>query len=476
MYQKYIKHTFLLLLVFSISTIGFSQKKWSLSECIDYAILNNIQIKQTEVNQELEKANLTQSVADILPNLNGFASHTYNYGRTIDPFTNQFATNTVQANNFALSSSLVLFSGLQKKNTINQNKFNLKVSEFRLEKMKDDVKLNIATAYIQILFNKELLKIAEKQKEIVNTQLDRTKILVNNGALATNDLLDVEAQFANEELQMVNIENQLMLSLLRLQQLLNMNFDANFDIEIPEIEITEQAILAESINNIYLQSEKIRPEIKAAEYNVLSSEKNISRAKGLYSPRLNLNASIGTGYSGLRKENLGLPQIAGYDTVGITTGADFVLLPNYAFDSRIIPFNKQLQDNINQSLGFNLTIPIFNNLTTKTQVTRAKISRENAQLELEQSKRDLINNISQAHADAVASYKKYQATQKSLSAFQTAFEFAKKRFDVGAANAYDFTLAQNRLANAESDLLQAKFDYVFKVKILEFYKGNSLNF
>lgn len=474
--MKLTKNLFLFFIAIISSLSTSAQKQWSLKDCIDYALINNIQVKQTELNQDIEKANLDQSFADVLPSLNGFASHTYNKGRTIDPFTNTFATNTVQANNFALSSSMSLFTGLQKKNTIDQNKLNLKTSIFRLEKMKDDIRLNIASIYLQILFNHELLKIAEKQKEISATQLERTESLFKNGALAKNDLLDIEAQLANDELQLVNIENQLMLSYLNLQQALNMQYDPNFLVEIPEIILPTEAVVAEPVNNIYAQAEKIRPEIKAAETNLMSNEKNIAIARGLYSPRLVVNAGIGTGYSGLRRENLGQPSIAGYDTVGITTGADFVLLPNFDFDTRIIPFERQLRDNFNQSIGFNLTIPLFNNLSNKTQVTRAKISRENAQLELEQTRIDLMNNITQAHADARASLKKYHATKRSLSAFETAFNFTKKRFDVGASNAFDFTIAQNRLANAESDLLQAKYDYIFKVKILEFYTGKSLNF
>ena len=466
-----------LLLVSTIVSFNISaQEAWSLKRCIEYALENNIQIKQNILNTELSKDNLQLSMAGSLPSINGYASHNYNFGRTIDPFTNEFATNQVQSNSFGLSSSVILFNGFQNLNTIRKNQINYQASKYDVDKMRNDISLAIANAYLQILFNEELAGIAANQVIISKQQVERVIKIVKVGSLAQGSLLDMEAQLAGEELLLVNSLNQLELSYLNLVQLLDLPAKENFMIEKPELAFPGETMLASTPGQVYLSALSSQPEIKSAELRVISSQKELSIARGGLSPRLTFNASYGTGYSGLRKEPIGAPVLSGYDTIGITSELDYVLVPNYVLDYKVTSFNDQFRDNLNQSFGFNLTVPIFNGLANKTAISRAKIAMQNAEYELELNKRQLEKTIQQSYADAGAALKNYQATLRSVDALKESFKYTEQRFNVGMLNTFDYNNAKNKLIKSESDMLQAKYEYIFKTKVLDFYQGKPLTF
>lgn len=483
--MKKITRIILSAVLLAAAQYGFAQqsnapqgKAWTLQECIDYALKNNIQIKQNELNAELSKEVLTQSEVSVLPTLNGNISHNYNFGRTIDPFTNEFATDRVLSQNFSLSSSVTIFNGLQHYNTIQENKYSYFASKYDVDKTKNDISISVATAYLQVLFSQELVEIAKNQADITASQVDRTKKLVDAGSLAKGSLLDIQAQLATEELNLANAQNQLDLAYLSLTQLLELPSPEGFTIVKPEINVAPESSMINGPNQIFSTALTVQPEIKSAEFRTRSSQKSLAVARGGLSPRITFSGSIGTGYSGAAKTLTSYPQFTGgYDTTAITTGGDYVISPEYSQAVyTTTPFHDQVSDNFNQSFGVFVQIPLFNGFQTKTSISRAKITLASTQLTLELTKNQLQKNIQQAYADANAALKKYIATQKAVDAMEESFKYMQQKYDVGMVNAIDYNTSKNNLTKAKSDLLQAKYDYVFKTKVLDFYQGKPLSF
>jgi outer membrane protein len=471
--KKILSFIFIILTAFSL----VAQKQWTLKECIDYALEHNIQIKQNYLNLQLSKGNLLQSKMALLPNINGSASQVYNYGKTIDMFTNTFATEKVQSNNFYISSGITLFNGFQLLNSIKQNQYETMAAAYDLNKFENDISLSIATAYLQILYNQELLEIAKNQLLITKQQVERTKKLVDAGTLAKGSLFTIQAQEASEELQVVNAENQLDLSLLTLIQLIDLESPKDFAIEKPNIEIAPDISFLSEPFTIYEKSLTILPEIKSAELKVKSAYTGLSLARGRYSPNLSLRGSIGTGYSGASNRFTGF-SVMGEDIIGYTSEPIPVpvVAPHIVSTYEKIPFNDQINDNVNKSIGVYLTIPIFNNFQVKNSINASKINLKNAEYNLDLTKNNLNKSIYQAYADAKAALKRYYATLKAVEAMEESFKYTQQKFDVGLVTSLDYNDAKNKLVKAKSDLLQAKYEYIFRIKILDFYQGKPISF
>lgn len=449
----------------------------SLEACIDYALKNNIQIKQSELNTELSQVALTQSEANILPSLNGNVSHSYNTGRTIDRFTNQFATQQVLSQNLSLSSDVTIFNGLQNYNTIQQNKFTLLANRYDIEKIRNDVSLNIASAYLQVLFAGETVDNVRNQLSITNAQVERTQKLVDAGASAKGTLLDIQAQLASEELNLTNAQNQLDIAYLSLAQLLNLPSPEGLSIVKPLLEITgNETLLSATPSQIYASAISNLPEIKSADLKVKSASKAVDVAWGSLSPRLSFSAAYGTGYSGLSKQVVSLPQYAGYAPNGsFTSGGDTVYSPLFSNPvTEKVPFLDQYKSNVNKSFGFFLTVPIFNRFQTRTAIDRARIQKLSAELTAESTKLQVQKNVQQAYADANAGFKKFKASQKTVDAMKESFKYVEQKFTVGMLNTNEYNDSKNKLIKAQNDLLQAKYEYVFKTKVLDFYQGKPL--
>ncbi len=438
-------------------TTLLAQKEWSLEECINYAYENNIEIKKSIINVESASTTLLQSKLELLPNLNGSTSQSYNWGRHINNAgSNLYVTEQTDQTNFGLNSDLTLFNGLQQINTIRKNQFDYLATKYNSDKIRNDMSLNVAAGYLQILFNIELVKNAERQVETSKDQIDRTKKQVEAGAVARGSLYDIQAQGASEEANLVTAQNKLMLAYLDLMQLLDLEANEDFDIEKPDLEIvgTPNLLPAELIYN---KSVTLMPEIKSAEYSVLSAERSLAIAKGMRSPRLSVSGSISTIYSRQIKEVLGVDTI----TKSIIYGDP------YSFD-------KQFKDNRNGSVYFGLSIPIFNGHQVTANINQSKMYQETVNLTLQSEKLRLRKNIESAYADATAAYQTYLARKKSVDAFNEAFKYTEEKFNVGMVNSTDYNVSKIQLANAESDLAASKFDYIFKTKILDFYLGKSL--
>ncbi len=469
--NKFVFFRFMLFLGGSVIAFALQgQELWTLESCVQHALENNIQIKQQQLGVEMASENLLQSQANRFPNLNANASHGYNFGRTIDQFTNEFATERVQFNNFNIGSGMTLFGGFQVHNSIQQSSMELEASRYDVETMENDISLAVASAYLQILFSMELLEIARNQLDITQQQVDRTARLVDAGTLPMGSLFTVQAQLAGEEVQVVNAGNQLDIAYLNLAQLLDLDNPEELRIVVPDITILPGDDLAFSPMQVFNSAVQTQPQVKAADFRVASAEKGLQIARGGRSPMLSIRGSYGTGFSGASREVIdvipGEPQQIGETATGVP-----VFAPSFEYDTRMKPFRDQLSDNLNRSIGLYLTIPIFNNFQTRTAIGRSRISLENAKLSHQLVRDQLFKTIQQAHADAQAALKRYLASEKNVEALEESFRYTEQRFNVGLLNVLEYNDAKNRLTNAQSEMLQSKYDYVFREKILDFYTG-----
>jgi outer membrane protein len=437
----------ILLMMFYSSS--FAQKVWSLEDCIMYAFENNISIKQQILTTEYNENLLNQSKVALAPNLNAGANHGFSFGRALDQTTYEFKENqTIMSNNVNLTSSVTLFNGLQQRNTIQQNEFNLLASQKDLDKLKNDIALFLASGYLQILFNRELLQVAINQHELTLQQVERTAKLVEAGSLARGSLLEIQAQASTEELNVITAQNQLDISYLNLTQMLDLDSVGDFEIEIPEFGDVARAPINITVGMVYNDALRVLPQVASAEYQLQSAYEGLSIAQGMRSPDLFLNAQWGTGFSDARQK------------FNLSTG-----------EFEDVPFWEQMNGNQSTTLSLGLNIPIFNRWMVSTNISNARLSVINSELSLETTKMDLYKSIQQAYADATAARKKYLATEEALISMEESFKYTEEKFEVGLVNTVDYNTEKNRLTTTQSDLLQAKYDYIFKMKILDFYRG-----
>jgi len=456
------------------STSLKAQTLWSLQDCINYAFEHNLDIKKQVLAVETNKANLNQSKLNTLPSVNAGASTVNNWGRTIDRYTNEFATERVRSDNLYIQGSMTLFSGLQKVNVVKRNKLTLEHSQFFLDNLMDDISLTVAGYYLDILFNRELLMIAREQQDVTNQQVKRMEKLVEAGTLARGDLLNIQAQAALEELQVVESENRLEISFLSLMQLIDFPVNDEFDVQVPRLRSVEAPSIDITSDEIYLYALDNRPEVRLAELSVEIARRDISLARGQVSPTLSLSGSWGSGYSGLNQ--VGMNPITYPAQIGYTESGEPVYTPITEYqDYQVKDWGDQLNDNNNRTVGFYLNIPIFNGWQVRNNITRAKILTETAEYDLQHTKNNLRKVVEQAYADALAALKRYGATLKQVEAQSEAFKYAEQKFDVGMINSVEYNEIKKELTSAQSDLLQAKYDYIFKTTILSFYMGNPLS-
>ncbi|MDP1620707.1 MAG: TolC family protein [Bacteroidales bacterium] len=447
-----------------------------MEDCINYALENNLDVNKQLLIVESNKDQVLQSGLSMLPNLNANGTNVWNFGQTIDQYTNTFATNTVRSNNFYISSNVTLFSGLQKLNTYKENKINLMASKYDMDVIKNNISLSVAGYYLDILFNLELLDIARAQLSITTSQSERMEKLVDAGSAARGDLLNIQAQKASEKLTVVDAENRLYISTLSLQQLIDLPVSSDFQVEKPMLKPVQSPDDKINAGVIFEHALKTRPEIKSAELRVESAQKRLAIARGYVQPTLSLSGSWGTGYSGVARQlDPDSPPVYRFDSVGYTkTSQEAVIIGQLNYNYRTKSFTDQLRDNSNQSVGFYLNIPIFNGWAGRTAISQAKIQKSQAELDLGIRTRDLRKTIEQAYADAASALQKYTASQEKVKAQTEAFKYAQQKFDVGVMTSFDYNNSKKDLTRSESELLQAKYDFIFKTTILDFYMGSPI--
>lgn len=439
----------LLLTSFSLS----AQEGWTLQRCLDHAREHNIQLKQSMLNQQQAEYGKSQALAMMFPDLNANVGGNINFGRSIDPGTNTFVTEQVNANNFGIGSSVTLFNGLRLLNSFKQAQIDVLAATYDVEGLANDISMNIASAFLQVMFNEELLRVSEEQLASTTAQVDRTRKLVDAGAMPMGNLLDVESQMAAQELRVVNAENAILSSLVALQQLLNIRAEDGFSIQRPPMDLPVEDLGAITVQSVYDKAMENWPQIKAQETRLESARKGESIAFSSYTPTLRASGNISTFYSSAFRD-----------------------FNSETFEFEDVGYADQVDRNFSQGLGLNLSIPIFNGLQARTAVRRSHLTRINAELQLQDTRNQLYSSVQQAYNDAMAANRQYEAGMKSVAASERAFAYAEQRHAVGAINDLDFSLSRNNLAIAQSDLLRAKYEYIFRTKILDFYQGIPLAF
>lgn len=443
--------------IFALATVLLSsaffclnaQETWSLDKCIEYAKEHNIQLRKQILNAEIRKNNNAQSKLDMLPNLSATASHTFSYGRTVSYTTNTYVDRNEQGSRFSLRSDMTLFNGFQKLNNLKKSKLDLQASLQDVEKGKEDLALNITSLYLNVLFKQELLQVAKEQLKITNLQIERTSLLVEAGTLPKGTLMEQKAQAAREEVTVVTAQNDLDLALLDLAQILDLESPENFNVEVPQLPVINANKSIIDPNSVYINALEFRPEIKAAKFRLQSSEKAVSIALGQRSPSVSLEGSWSTRYSNS--------------------------LPDPVRELKEMRFSDQLKNNENKYFGFGINIPIFSRGTITRNISNARVQTMQSKLDLENSSNMLRKEVQQAHANAIASMKKYFSSDMAVSSTEEAFRYTQEKFNLGLVNSVDYNEAKNNLLKAKSNLLQAKYEYIFRTKILDFYNGVAIS-
>lgn len=412
-------------------------KKWTLEECVDYAMKNNITIKQSELDLKTSSIEKMEAIGGFLPTINTNANYSMNTGASINPVTNQFQNQTFKSFSAGASSNFTLFNGLANWKVAQRAKLSRIANGYRLDKMKDDIALSIANSYLQILLNKEQLKVQINQNKITKENLKRTKDLIDAGVVPAGDIYELQATDAAQQQQIINTENALFISKLGLCQTLLLEHYDTFDISDEVIDLPSSNVTNETQETILAKARESVKEVKIALSNVDLAKKDLAISRSSYLPTL-------TGF-------------VGYNTRWS--------------ESPIFNFIDQLSLFDGTAVGLQLNVPILNGLATRGRVQRAKINEERATYQLKQAELDLERNVYQAYNDVINTRKAFEAAQKAMESRMQAFNFSKERYNVGLQNAFDFSQATLALENAQSEVIRTKYDYIFRTKILEFYFG-----
>jgi outer membrane protein len=448
----------------------------SLPQVVAYALQHNSDLLRTQYDAGLQQVNLTRTKASVLPSLNGQANHNYNFGRTIDPTTNQFINQQNRSNYFSLNAQVTLFDGLRQLNSIRQSQWEKDASNFTLQKKKDDVSLNVANQYLQILLLEERKKQLENLVGASRLNHDKTKTLVDAGAQPEGRLLEADAQLASDEANVIELENQIDKAYLALKQYIN--YDVSKPLKIQHITITVPAgeYSESDLNKIINERLSNLPGVQSAQSAKSGAEYGLKMAFGNISPKLSAGASLSTAYSTNYKNYTytlsDKPQLVGF----VATDSTPVFTQGFVATPSDIPFGEQVKNNFGQSLGFSLQIPIFNGLQNHYNIQSARINLNNATQMLSEAENQAKNDIYQAYEGMRMARKKLEASSLKLKSQQALFSQANTSYQLGVTSFYDWSLAQNNLSGAESDALQARYEYVFQVKVFEYYLGKPVEF
>lgn len=461
---------------FLILTFSFygQTKKWTLRECVEYALENNISVKQSELDVETADLAKKDAFGNFLPTLNGTASNSWNTGLTQNVTTGVLQSQTTRNSSYSVTAGISIFNGLRNIRQKQRADIAKLAAQYNLDKMKDDISLLVANSYLQILLNKANLEVVQSQNIVTAQQLERTNDLVDAGSLPRGDLLEIRATDAGEKQQIAVAENAVKISLISLAQLLLIKDYENFDIVAEGYEIIDNEIIEKPVEEIIEAAKETRSEVKIAKENVALAKKDMQLARSEYYPSLGGFVNYNT-----RESDAGRILQGGIDPeqpsqpIGVveSTG-DVVVAPNYALIAAPPrPYVEQLYLNDGISYGFQLQVPIFNGLSVRNNVKRSKINLKSTEYQLEQAKLDLESNVYQAYVDAQGAKKAYEAATAALESQELAFQYAQDRYDVGLTNAFDFSQSKFRYDNAKIEVNRSKFDYIFKLKVLELYFG-----
>ena len=471
---------FLLLILPGLLMAQSEDTIWTLDECIEYAKKNNLIIQTNQLEVQQNKINLTQSKANHYPSFSMGSSYGYNWGRSIDPTTNLFTNNQITSSGINGNVNWTLFAGNQIRNSVKQSEVNLEASMYDLEASQNSVMLDVIAYFTNVIYNQELLEIAKKQLESTEKQVERTERLVEAGALTKVDLLQLISQKATNQSEIINAQNNLSQSLLELKQLLLIPASEGFAIEVPEISLTEATLPEESVEDVYQIAEETMPEIKAVDLRVESSDLAISINKGTLYPTLSLSGQFYTNYSSVSSgerslstgENETVTSPIGYvQNTGEIVVSNVSVPITEVYDNN---FGRQFKDNFSRSASIRLSIPVFSNLQNRSSYQRSVIQKQQQEVLAKQQRQQMRQIIETAYNDVVAAYQSYNQSIVSVDALEETFRATDEQYNLGAAIFTEWQVANYNLFQARSDLLRAKYNYIFKQKVLDFYMGNQV--
>ena len=448
--------------------------KWTLEACIKYAFDNNINIKQSQLDIEDADVNKSDAIGNFLPSLNLNGNNNWNSGLTQNVTTGVLENQVTRNFSAGATVGVNIFSGLQNWRSLQRAKLSQLASQYALEQMEDDIALFVANSYLQVLVSKQTLEVLQQQNQITQQQIEQTKALIEAGNLPQGDLLELQATNADEQQQIIVAQNDVRISLISLAQSLLIDDYENFDIADDTYEVPITDVMTRDIDDIIEQAKKERYEVRVAETDVDIAEQNVEIAKSAYYPTLRGFFNYNTRESDRnRVVSGGIDPDNPTRQIGFVEGSGAtVLTPNFLTEA-IGPrdFIDQLWRNDGITYGIQLNVPVFNGFATRNNVTRNQINLERSKNRLKQAELDLESNVYQAYVDAQGAAKAYDAAQKSVEAQQTAYDYAKERYDVGMSNAFDLNQSKTRLTNAQNRMVQAKYDYIFRLKVLELFFG-----
>lgn len=424
-----------------------AQDSWSLERCIRYAWDNNLTIRQQSLETVRSEAMLTQSRLSFLPSISASFGHNLNWGRSVDLQNLEIIHNKLsQSTSASANASIYLLDGLSKLNNLKSSRKSVEISMQEVERLKDEISISIVKSYLQILLSKEIEASAIESLNAVTAQRERTKLLVEAGNQPYSSLLEIESQLASERVQAVTAGNQVITNTLALQQLLDLPYDPEFRIEIPDTDCLLPESTDMDTEEIYSAAQSM-PVIQSARLALDKGELDLRTARGQYYPKISLSASYGTFFSS----------------------------STFAPDGSVYPFFEQFRDNINPSISIGLTIPIFNNWSTKANVENARAAKESLELDLKIKQQTLYKEIQTAVTEAGTYLRQMEAALANMNSMRESFRYVEEKFNAGALNGTDYTVAMSNLKKAESEYLQAKYQYIFQLKIIDFYKGVPLS-
>ncbi|XZF15280.1 TolC family protein [Chitinophagaceae bacterium MMS25-I14] len=483
-YYTYMRKTFLAIamvagLFCTKATAQADEDIWTLQRCVQYALDHNISIQQNVLNERLAKLTLQQSQYSQLPNASGSAGYGRSYGRSIDPTTNQFVNGDYDFMSLSGNANVLLFGWFQVRNTIGKNKYALMAAHADLEQLQNDVSLNVANGFLRALLAQEQIHVNEKQVYLSAAQLDQTRKFAEAGRLPELNVAQLESQLATDSSNLISAISDYNASILDLKALLNLDFATPFNVKPPDVSTAEQLTL-ESMNpeEVYNIAVTHFGSVKSSTYKVESAKKALSAAQGALYPQLGLGAQLQTNYASTYKQ-LGNVSLTGTD---VETGTytyingvrTMVYQPGVLYSYENTPLGRQLDLNFRQIVSLNLNIPIFNGWQARYNVRQSRINIENQQLNKYQTELKLKQDIYKAYNDARNSIQKYYAAQHAADAARRAYDFAQKRYDLGLTNTIEYLTTQNNQYKADASLLSAKYDLIFRLKVIDYYLGKEL--
>ncbi|NMM48070.1 TolC family protein [Marinigracilibium pacificum] len=443
------KRIFTLLFLMAVGLTANAQNQadtlWTLEECIEYAVQNNIDLQITRLSIDESESSVKNVKFDYLPSLSIGGSYGSQWGRSIDPTTNEFTTNQLNTAGVSANAQWIIYAGLRTMRSLQQSKVNLERTQYDFERSRNELSLRVANLFLNVIFNKELVESAEIVLESSSQQYERTKRMVEVGSMAKSEELQLASQVASNELQLIQAKNDLQYSKLLLKQALRIESDVPFDIVVPELDAAQYSNVIVNKNSIYQAAIDSLPDLRSAELSLESSEYDLKISRGALLPSLSLNANYGTNFSSSFQDQF----------------------PEYNF-------GRQFEEFRNYSVRASINIPIFNNWDSRFNIQRSKISRDRAELTYKNEQLRIRQEIEQASNDVAAARLAYQAAEKATAAAEEAYRMARQQADAGAINVVDLTIAQSTYIQAQNDLTRNKYDYIFKLKVLDYYQGKKI--